>query len=64
MSPYFMGLLAFGWTREEIGEVVGLSQRRVGQKLEDLLNLVKLSKSLIDHGGPVEAETRGTTVKI
>lgn len=42
-----------GWTQEEIGEVVGLSQRRVGQKLEDLENLLKLLKSLLDRGDSV-----------
>jgi len=42
-----------GWTQKEIGEVVGLSQRRVGQKLEDLENLLKLLKSLLDRGDSV-----------
>jgi DNA-directed RNA polymerase specialized sigma24 family protein len=42
-----------GWTQEEIGEVVGLSQRKVGQKLEDFLNLLKLLKSLLDRGDSV-----------
>lgn len=47
-------LNALGWTQEEIGKVIGLSQRRVGQKLEDLPNLVKLLKSLINRGNSVE----------
>lgn len=46
-------LNALGWTQEEVGEVIGLSQRRVGQKLEDLAKLPKLLKSHIDRGESV-----------
>ena len=39
--------LLVGWTQREIGETVGLSQRRVGQKLEEFEDLLKLLKSIL-----------------
>jgi len=46
-------LNALGWTQEDIGDEIGLSQRRVGQKLEDLAKLPNLLKSLLDRGDSV-----------
>jgi len=47
-------LNSLGWTQQEIGEKIGLTQRAVSDKIENLPELVKLLKSLLDRGEPVE----------
>ena len=45
-------LRALGWTRKEIGEVAGLTRRRVGQKLEDLENCQNFQSLFSTVGTP------------
>jgi len=47
-------LKSLGWTQQEIGEKIGLTQRAVSDKIENLPELVKLLKSLLDRGESVE----------
>ena len=41
-----------GWTQEEIGEVVGVSQRQIGNFLEEFAKMQKVLKNLADGGLP------------
>ena len=41
---------ALGWTQEEIGRGVGLTQQAISLKLQDLPNLVKLVKAHLERG--------------
>jgi hypothetical protein len=41
------------WIQEEIGEVIGLAQPTINERLSDLPNLVKLTKSLLGRGDSV-----------
>jgi len=49
---YKLNLL--GWTQEEIGKAVNLTQQAISDKISDLPELVKLVKTLLDRGEPVE----------
>ena len=46
-------LNALGWTQSEIGEVIGLAQRTISERLADLAKLPKLLNSLLDRGESV-----------
>jgi transcriptional regulator with XRE-family HTH domain len=47
-------LNSLGWTQEEIAKVVGLARSTVAEKMSDLPELLKLTKSLLDRGDPIE----------
>ena len=51
--PSFNRLNALGWTQEEIGESIGLSQPTISERLSDLAKLPKLIKSHIERGESV-----------
>jgi len=46
-------LSALGWTHQEIGDITGYARSTITEKMSDLPNLVKLTKSLLDRGEPV-----------
>ena len=43
-----------GWTQAEIAEVIGVTHQRVSQFLQEIPDLVKLAKTQLDSGLPVE----------
>jgi len=47
-------LNSLGWTQQEIGEKIGLTQQAVSEKIQNLPELAKLVKSLLDRGESVE----------
>ncbi len=47
-------LTKLGWTQGEIAEAVGLTQQAVSEKIQNLAELLKLVKSLLERGDSIE----------